>query len=388
MSTAPATLRDERAQPGMATAMPPWIYQNATMNRLELERILRPSWQIAGHVNSVPRPGDYLTFELGPDSLVMLRDRDGGIRVFHNVCRHRGTRLLDGQGNCPGRITCPYHGWTYRDDGTLLATPVKDSFPTLDRAQYGLRPVKTDVFLGFVFVCLTGAPPPVREIWGELAEELAPYRMEEMVPLGPVTTERWEADWKVAMDNYLESYHVPIGHPGLNRMFTPDYEDQKGVPWVARGASWMRPQPSSRWSERFYQKLAPGLATHLPEPNRRCWRFYSMLPNLGIDVYPEQMDFFQVLPDGPGKCIIRGGVFGLPDDRREIGVARWLNNRIGRSINNEDHWLCARVQRGIASSGYQPGPLSTIESWMLEFHDLIRERIPETRSSEPPAQFR
>ena len=138
----------------------------------------------------------------------------------------------------------------------------------------------------------------------------------------------------------------------------------------------------------MYQQLVGDVSADLPEPHRRRWTFYSMLPNLGIDVFPDQMDFFQVLPDGPGRCIVRGGIFGLPDQRREMRVVRWLGNRISRSVNDEDRWLCARVQRGIASSGYQPGPLSTLERWMLEFHDLIRERIPETRLSEPPPQFR
>ncbi len=164
-----------------------------------------------------------------------------------------------------------------------------------------------DVAFGFVFVALAGDPPPVARTWGTLADEFAPYRFEEMVPLAPITTETWNVDWKIAMDNYLESYHVPIGHPGLYRMFTPDYDDQVGVPGVARGVSWLREQPSPRWAERMYQQLVGQVSQHLPEANRRCWRFYSMLPNLGIDVFPEQMDFFQVLPAGPGKCTIRGG---------------------------------------------------------------------------------
>src|ERR1019366_6540969 len=157
----------------------------------------------------------------------------------------------------------------------------------------------------FVFVCLArdpmgGYPPPVSQIWGRIAEEFLPYRFEEMVPLTAISSETWNVDWKIAMDNYLESYHVPIGHPGLNRMFTPDFEDQKAVATVARGVSWLREQESSRWSERLYQRLVGGIATHLPEKQRRSWRFYSALPNLGIDVFPEQMDFFQVLPSGPG----------------------------------------------------------------------------------------
>jgi phenylpropionate dioxygenase-like ring-hydroxylating dioxygenase large terminal subunit len=388
MNSVPIAASDPKSPLALAHALPAWVYNHAELTRLELERVLRPSWQIVCHVNSIPKAGDYATFDLAGESILALRDRDGSIRGFHNVCRHRGARLLDGSGNCPASITCPYHGWTYRHDGGLIGMPVRESFPGLDRSEHGLKPVRVDIAMSFVWVCLAGDPPPVAKVWGQLADELLPYRLQDMVPLGPITEEHWPVDWKLAMDNYLESYHVPIGHPGLFRMFTPDYDDQKGVPGVARGLSWMRDKVSSRWSEGLYQGLIGKAATHLPEDLRRCWRFYSALPNLGIDVFPDQMDFFQVLPNGPGRCIIRGAVFGLPDERREMRAARYLSSRINTQVNNEDRWLCSRVQRGLASGSYRPGPLSRLERWMLEFHDLLRERIPEFRLANPPEQFK
>jgi phenylpropionate dioxygenase-like ring-hydroxylating dioxygenase large terminal subunit len=357
------------------------------LQRLELERILLPSWQIVCHVNSIPDPGDFVTLDLGPESVVVLRDRDGGIKAFHNVCRHRGARLLDAAGNCPGPITCPYHGWSYRHDGTLVGVPMRERLPGIDRDEFSLNPVRVDVAFSFVFVALRGDPPPVARVWGPLIEEFAPYRFAEMVPLGPISCDIWEVDWKIAIDNYLESYHVPIGHPGLYRMFTPDYDDQSSVATVARGVSWLRKQESSVWSERMYQRLVGRIVTHLPDAQRDSWRFYSALPNLGIDVYPEQMDFFQVLPAGPGRCVIRSALFGLPDARPEMRALRFLSNRINRQVNNEDRWLCQRVQRGLASSSYTPGPLSQLERWMLQFHDLLRNRIPEIKLPHAPARF-
>ena len=387
MATAPALVRDASEWTNSPRALPAWVYNHAEMTRLELERIIRPSWQIACHLSSIPKPGHFATLDLGPESIVVLRDREQRIRAFHHVCRHRGARLLDGASRCAGTITCPYHGWSYNLEGQLIGTPAKDSFPQLDRAEHGLKPVRVEVVLGFVFVCLAGDPPPLAERWAAFAEEFVPYRLEAMVPLGPITEDQWDVDWKVAMDNYLESYHVPIGHPGLQRMFTPDFEDQKAASGIARGTSWVREQPSARWSERYYQRLVGPTVTHLPDTHRRCWRFYSMLPNLGIDIFPDQMDFFQVLPRGPGKCTIRAGVFGLPDERREMRVLRMLGARINREVNREDHWLCRRVQRGLASSSYTPGPLSRLERWMLEFHELLRARIPEVRLAAPPARF-
>jgi phenylpropionate dioxygenase-like ring-hydroxylating dioxygenase large terminal subunit len=387
MNSVSAASLDNEPRLEVPHALPAWVYSHPDLARLEIDRVLKPSWQIVCHINSIPRSGDYETLDLGPESVLVLRDRDGSIRAFHNVCRHRGARLLDGSGNCPATITCPYHGWSYRQDGSLIGVPKRDSFPSLDRAEHSLRPVRVDTALGFVFVCLAGDPPPVANTWGKLADELAPYRFEDMVPLAPISSDVWNVDWKIAMDNYLESYHVPIGHPGLYRMFTPDYDDQASVPGVARGVSWMREQLSTRWSEARYQTLVGRATPHLPEALRRCWRFYSALPNLGIDVFPDQMDFFQLLPGGPGKCIVRGTTFGLPGASEELRAVRFLSNRINTQVNNEDKWLCQRVQRGLGSSSYKPGPLSRLEVFMHEFHNLLRERIPEFRFEQAPKQF-
>ncbi len=384
MSTSLAV--DQGTSDGLARGLAPWTYDHPEMTRLEQERILRPSWQIVCHVNSIPQPGDYITLDIGPDSVIAVRDRGGEIRAFHNVCQHRGARLVEGNGKCPGAIACPYHGWTYELDGRLRGMPVRDSFPGLDRSLHGLKPVRTEIMVGFVFVALAGDPPPLKEMWADFLPDFAPYRCEEMVPLGPLYFEEWDLDWKIAMDNYLESYHVPLGHPGLARMFTPDYEDQVNLSTgVARGISWMRDSLSPRWSERTYQQLVGGVTNELPDANRQCWSFYSMLPNLGIDVFPDQMDFFQVLPRGPGKCTIRGGNFGLPDARREMRLVRYLNNRINRQVQREDEFLCRRVAQGIRSSSYVPGPLSRLEVCMVDFHDLVRKRIPAAREAVAPA---
>jgi phenylpropionate dioxygenase-like ring-hydroxylating dioxygenase large terminal subunit len=380
--------RIEPADAPLPRALPAWAYNHPEMTRLEYERLIRPSWQLVCHVSSIAKPGDYLALELGSDSVAVVRTSQGSLQAFHNVCRHRGARILDGTGHCAGAITCPYHGWSYRLSGELIGMPVRDSFPGVDRSRLALKPVTSQVFLGFVFVCLEGTPPPLQQAWDACLPEITPHRFEEMVPLGPMYTEHWDCDWKIAMDNYLESYHVPIGHPGLNRMFTPDYDDQLNLPTgVARGFSWFRERLSPRWSERMYQQLVGKVTADLPEPHRRRWSFYSMLPNLGIDVFPDQMDFFQVLPRGPGKCVIRGGSFALPDGRREMRIVRYLNARINRQVQKEDELLCRRVQEGLASGSYEPGPLSRLEGLMWEFHERLREKIPEARFPTAPPTF-
>jgi phenylpropionate dioxygenase-like ring-hydroxylating dioxygenase large terminal subunit len=358
------------------------------MAPLEHERILLRSWQIVCHANGIPDPGDFAVLDIGPDSAFVVRGQDGEIRGFHNVCRHRASRLVDGSGHCRRNVTCPYHGWSYGLDGKLVGVTLGDSLPGLDRAELGLLPVRTEVLLGFVFVCFAGDPQPLAEAWGGFLDELRGFRLEELVPRGPVYSEDWDVDWKVVMDNYLESYHVPTGHPGLYRMFTPSFGQVATLPsGVGSGLYRMRERPSPRWSESQYHKHVAETATHLPEDERRTWRYYSMLPNFGLGICPDQVDFFQVLPRGPGKSTIRGCAFALPDERREMRLLRYLNDRINRGVQREDYELCARVQRGVGSSGYRPGPLSLHEASVVDFHDLIRDRIPAAREDAPPAQL-
>src|SRR5690242_16451250 len=144
MST--AAVRPADGSPATTSrSLPAWVYNHPEMTRLEHERILKPSWHIACHISQIPHAGDFVTFELAGDSVIVLRETGGGIRALRNVCRHRGTRLLEGAGHCPGRITCPYHGWTYRYDGTLLATPARESFPDLNLREHGLDAVHTEI---------------------------------------------------------------------------------------------------------------------------------------------------------------------------------------------------------------------------------------------------
>ena len=181
------------------------------------------------------------------------------------------------------------------------------------------------------------------------------------------------------MDNYLESYHVPVGHPGLFRLVTPDFEDQRAVPGVARGVGWIRERPSSRWSERMYQQLIGPSPQHLPEAESALLARlqHAAEPRHRRHAGPDR--FLPGAAERPRQDHHPRRTLGLPDSRREMRIARYLTDRINRQTNREDAWLCERVQRGLQSSSYVPGRLSTLERWMLEFHDLLRERIPEVR---------
>ncbi len=366
--------------------LPAWTYRNTELLALEYERVILPSWQFVCHVNQLSEPGAYATLELTHDPILVIRDRDGALRAFHNVCRHRGTRLLDGAGTCRARIACPYHGWTYGLDGRLLGVPAERTFPGLDKSALSLKPVELEVLEGLVFIRVIGGGPSLREIWGDYSALLRPYRVTEMIPAGPISSERWRGNWKVIVDNNLENYHIPVGHPGYHRLLDNQMGGFMNAHGIAGSRSVLKQKPSENWVERMYQKLAPeALRGVVDEETARSWLFFSMPPNTGINLYPDSMDVFQMLPLEPATSLVRYSVLARPGEGRPMRLLRYLNQRINRQVSAEDRWLSERVQSTIASQGYEPGPLSSYEGALVDFHDRIRAACPVATSDQPPA---
>ncbi|WP_119299551.1 aromatic ring-hydroxylating oxygenase subunit alpha [Dongia deserti] len=365
--------------------LPAWTYLNAELLELEYERVILPSWQFVCHQNQVREAGDFATLDLWRDSIIVMRGKDGVLRAFQNACRHRGARLLDGDGTCKHRITCPYHAWSYQFDGKLAAVPSEKTFPGLDKSQLGLKELELEIFCGLVFVRIAGGGPSIREQWGELAQELAPYRIEEMVPaVGVQISEEWACNWKVALDNYLDNYHVPFGHPGLNRLMDNELACTINRHGISFSKSAIRARESHVWSERMYQRLAPRAFANLPEDVRTTWLFGFMPVNIGFDVFPDSMDIFQILPKGATRCVIRTPLFVRPDVRREARAMQFLANRINAQIGHEDKALCERVQAGLSSYQYQAGPLSEYEMPVKDMHARLRAACPIVTLKERP----
>jgi phenylpropionate dioxygenase-like ring-hydroxylating dioxygenase large terminal subunit len=365
--------------------LPAWTYNNAEFLALEKEAIFMRTWQIVGHVSELKQPGDYLRFDVLGESAIVLRDNDGKLRAFHNVCRHRAFRLLGKPaGRCDGLIRCRYHGFAYDLRGRLIAVPGEQEFDGIDKSELGLVPIELDVFLGFVFIRFADdGGPRIAEQLAPFRDALALYRTEEMEPFGASSTTEIRADWKVAVDNNVEAYHVPIGHPGLQRLYGTTYSLEVQPLGVSRGGGTLRDQVSTNWSERHYQKLLPDVA-HLPADRKRAWLYYSGFPNWAFDIYPDMIDYFQYLPVTPGRSMSRSRSFVIPDSRREMRAARYLNMRINRQVTLEDVDLVEGVQQGLGSRSYHIGPLSRKEARVRQFQELIVKRIPVAACIDPP----
>jgi phenylpropionate dioxygenase-like ring-hydroxylating dioxygenase large terminal subunit len=368
--------------PDEGWSLPAWTYRDAEFFHIECERVMRPSWQVVCHVSDIRSPGQWHTLEFLGESIIVVRGQDDAVRAFTNVCHHRGSRLVDGASGCAKKLVCPYHAWTYNLDGSLAGVPGKASYPDFAMSEHGLTPVELEVWRGFVFVRLAPGGPSVREMMAPYEEMVAPYRFEEMEAIGRVTLRPRAVNWKNVADNYSDGLHIPIAHPGLTRLFGRGYgveaEENVDRMW---GALVERPSPNL--SERLYQKLLPPVP-HLPQEAQRLWLYFKLWPNVAFDIYPDQIDFMQFLPVSPTETLIREISYALPDGRREMKAARYLNWRINRQVNAEDTILIARVQAGMQSRSFSVGPLSKEEVCLRSFCRKMRALIPEARRHEPP----
>jgi len=366
-------------------SLPAWIYRDPEFFERERQAIFRNSWQVVCHLSDIPKPGDYHTFDFFGESVVVVRGQDAAVRAFHNVCRHRAARLLDGpSGHCAGRITCPYHAWSYAFDGRLVGVPNKDAFKGLDTSRHGLATLEHEVFLGFVFVRFAAGLPSVREMAAPYLHEMTPYRMEELVPMGRVSLRPRAVNWKNVADNFSDGLHINIAHPGLTRLFGRGYGIE-AKPWVDKMWGTLRDTPSSNWSERLYQHFLPRVE-HLPLERQRLWTYFKFWPNVAFDIYPDQIDFMQFLPISPTETLIREIAYVHPDARPEMRAARYLNWRINRRVSLEDKALIERVQSGMGSSSYSSGPLSDGEVCLRSFARRMRTVIPESTLPHAPAR--
>ena len=359
-------------------SLPGWIYHDREFFELEKEVIFRNSWQVVCHVSDVPRAGDYHSFDFLGESVIVVRGEDGEVRGFHNVCRHRAARLLEGpKGHCGKRITCGYHAWTYALDGRLIGVPQRDAFKGLDVSRHGLAPLDLEIFMGFIFVRFAPGLPSVREMAAPYSNELAAYRMEELVPHGRVSLRPRAVNWKNVADNFSDGLHINVAHPGLTRLFGQSYAIE-AQPWIDKMSGTLRDVASSNWSERLYQKVLPPV-DYLPPERQRLWTYFKLWPNVAFDIYPEQIDFMQFLPVSPTETLVREIVYVHPDNRREMRAARYLNWRINRRVSLEDKILIERVQAGMTSSSYTVGPLNDNEVCLRSFARRMLGLIPESR---------
>jgi phenylpropionate dioxygenase-like ring-hydroxylating dioxygenase large terminal subunit len=390
MSVHPTRTSYGRLGPDVAdrSGLPRWTYFNEEVLELEKDRLFRRCWQLVCHASDLPSPGDFMTFDVVGERAIVIRGKDGQIRGFHNLCRHRGSRIVrEAQGHCDGAIVCPFHGWAYEFDGRLRGVSRRHTLPALDPAEHGLIPIETEVWMGFIFVrFLPSDQPSIADMLAPLADQIAPYRLEDLRPLGGVWTEQMAANWKAVRDVDNEGYHVAVAHPSLQDLYGDNYKDdyaplQGMVPAFSR----FKEGNARQWSVRAYRNILPE-ASHLPESHRRAWFDIGIFPNQVISLYPDQVGFYQEFPLAVNRTGQRSAGYALPDNRREMKLARYLSSRIDRVTSKEDIELIQWSWEAMQSSGFKGVILSDLEAGVRHYHDKLRRLIPVMTLDEAPPQ--
>jgi choline monooxygenase len=338
----------------------PWTwYSDPAILALEHERIFKRSWQYAGHLGELSGPGSYFASATGPVPIVITLDREGILRGFVNVCRHRGAVLACGAER-RGTLQCPYHAWTYNLDGGLRAAPRGGEDPAFAPGEMGLVPVSVGTWGPFVFANPDPAAPPLADALAELPEVVAQHEL-DVDALRAHRRVHYEirANWKIALENYLECYHCPVNHPGLVEVI-----DERALQLVADG---LRTSQFAPIHPRSLDGRGP-IDAHgsITSAQNHLW-----FPTLKFNVLPghPNLSIGPLWPTGPETCAgYLDYWFSDEADERWIGELFDLDDKVGA----EDTALVEAAQRGSGSGMIERGwVLGGAEMLIGHFQDYV-----------------
>jgi Rieske 2Fe-2S family protein len=348
--------------------LPRELFTSPEVFAAEQERIFARSWLLAGHVSQLVEPGSYLTYEVGRESVLVVRDgagAAGAIRAFHNHCRHRGTRLCgDAAGTLGGAIQCPYHAWTYGLDGTLRAAPNMQGVAGFDRADWPLHPVALVEWRGFLFLNLAADPAPFAEALPALVDRFDAWPLAALRSVHQTVYEV-EANWKLFFHNYSECYHCPNVHPHLNRL-TPyrNTENDLDEGPVLGGPMWMSNPDGSMTMGG--ERCAPPFAGLSGDERGRVY-YYTLFPSAFLSFHPDYVLVHRAQPLAIDRTRIVCDWYFHPDAIAAPGFDPQPAIDFWDLTNRQDWELCANAFKGVTSRAWQPGPYSELESQLAAF---------------------
>jgi choline monooxygenase len=374
MSTSKPLRLDMNEQIECAFTLASRFYTDPTVLEIEKEKIFRKTWQLVGTTmqscgacngvaKTIADPETHFTSEIAGEPVLIIRDKQGTLRAFSNVCRHRAGPIALGSG-CKNVMRCQYHGWTYALDGKLIGTPDVDGVEFFDRSTMGMVPLRLETWGDLIFVNFDKEAESLATVLGEIPNQARGFDFESL-KLAERRDYVIDCNWKVYVDNYLEGYHIPIAHPGLMkeidyaqyRTDTFRYYSQQFAPIRA-----MKPGDDS---ERAY---APGTGT-LKEA-----LYFWIFPNLMLNIYPDNLSTNLIVPLSHDKTLT---IFEWFFHHTESPAAK---ERIEKAVafsdevQQEDIMLCTNVQKGLNSSTYDRGRYSVKrENGVHHFHMLLRE---------------
>lgn len=334
----------------------PW-YTDARIAELERLTVFSKTWQLVAHIDQLEKSGQFVTFRVAEEPVVVVRGNDGVLRGFYNVCRHHAAAVVTQPCGQASLLHCPYHGWNYGLDGSLKGMPEFDGVRNFNRAENGLVPVRVESWECFVFVNLDPDAESLHDFLGGMVQRVAPLGIKQLKFFDRKTYDI-HCNWKVFVDNYLDGgYHVPHLHKSLNSVL--DYK-----------------QYTIENEDRYCLQSSPivtsdeDAATANTRKGDRAWYFWQY-PNLMIDCYEGYMDTILVIPTDVDHCHVIFDFFfdDVSEGRREYNAQ---SMGVACRVQDEDLGICEDVQRGLKSRAYGAGRLSVRrEAGEQLFHRLL-----------------
>ncbi|WP_198598411.1 aromatic ring-hydroxylating oxygenase subunit alpha [Mangrovicella endophytica] len=351
-----------------AVAMPPSVYKDSAFLDRELETIFGQEWICVGRASALANPGDYLTYDLAGQPIIVLRDREGQLRALSNVCLHRMSTLLEGSGNTRS-IVCSYHAWTYNLDGTLRGAPFMKETTGFCKEDYRLPQIRCEAWLGWIYVTLNKDAASVRELFRPVEELVSHYGMENYVECFR-ETHVWDTNWKVLAENFMESYHLPVCHAAtvgphskLKEMVCPPGLPVFNYHWITKEAS-----------------LAIGNAhpdnTRLQGDWRKTTALLALYPSHLITLTPGYFWYLSLHPKGTGQVHITYGGGLSPEFMADPKAEEYIRDLkvLLDEVNVEDRECTEKVFRGLNADAAKAGHLSYLERPIYDFTQYIAER--------------
>lgn len=351
-----------------ARAMPRSVYTSKAFLRRELEDIFAREWVCVGRASSLSNPGDYLTYELAGQPILVIRDGTGRLRAMANVCLHRMSTLLHGRGHATS-ITCPYHAWTYNLDGSLRGAPAMTRNHGFSRGDYRLPQIRCEEWLGWIMVSLNPDAPPANEQLADVQALIDDYGMEAYTETF-VETHVWDTNWKILAENFMESYHLPVCHAGtigglsrLDEMQCPPGHAAFNYHWILKDDS-------------LPIALAHPDNSRMTGDRRRTTFLLAIYPSLLITLTPGYFWYLSLHPKGVGRVHITFGGGMSPDYMGSAEAEKHLRQTkdLLDRVNEEDRGCTEKVFRGVSAGLSQPGHLSHLERPNYDFAQYLAER--------------
>ena len=354
-----------------AETLPPACYTSHEFYEREVSNIFRKCWNLIGRAEYVKNPGDYFTLSLAGVSLIIMRSEDGRVRAFVNSCRHRGAKLLEGEGNCKA-IRCPYHSWLYSTRGELRAANGMQETRNFDPSQFGLTQVRLDTWSGFLFVNLDAEYMSLPEYLGDLDSFTESYEFETMV-----TVRRKDltvrTNWKSYIENSLENFHLPTVHQGTIGGVKAQWNPIDGAPGnYVLLQSRTTASRATLGGDAAFDRIAT-----LRGPAAEGAQYILIYPCTVIGADLDCMWFKQMAPDGPdlvrysaGFCFPKASV-ERPDFET---VVQSYHKRFDLVIS-EDNGIAERQFQGLSNPLSRAGRFSSMEPLVHTIDNWVVDRV-------------